>query len=203
LLTEFTNTLANASLQLDPLSESRLRDLDGRCAHLVTKIPAPVYEKTFTLLVSDGRIEFLPYAVPEPNAIVRGSIPDLLTWLVKGPAGSARINVEGDESVLGELSGIFHAFTPDLSGPISQLVGVEVAAEVLNIAEGAMATLRSAMQGVGSTLQSSTTDHYVTRSSLSAFLDVLQDTQARVDRLAQRVRAEESHRSIEPGAARR
>jgi hypothetical protein len=73
----------------------------------------------------------------------------------------------------------------------------------LNIAEGAMATLRSAMQGVGSTLQSSTTDHYVTRSSLSAFLDVLQDTQARVDRLAQRVRAEESHRSIEPGAARR
>ncbi|MCZ6710805.1 MAG: hypothetical protein O7B25_10615 [Gammaproteobacteria bacterium] len=200
VLAEFANTLTNASLKLDLFSESRLRALDGRCVHLVTKLPAPVDDKTFTLLVTDGRVEILPYAASKPNAIVRGSIPDLLTWLARGPAGSSGISVEGDESVLGELSGIFHAFTPDLSGPFSRLLGTEVAAEVLNVAEGAMAMLRSAMQGVGSTLQRSTAEHYVTRASLSAFLDVLQDTQARLDRLAQRVCAEESHRSTETGA---
>ena len=73
-----------------------------------------------------------------------------------------------------------------------ELLGGEVAANLLNVAEGAMATLRSAAQGAGSALQRGTAQRYVTRASLSAFLDVLDDTRSRVDRLAQRVRAAES-----------
>lgn len=192
-LTEFATTLTNAGLKLDPLSESRLRALDGHCVHLVTELPTPVDDKTFTLLVTDGRVEILPYAVPEPNATVRGSIPDLLTWFIRGAAGPGKISFEGDETVLGELTEIFHRYTPDLSELVSGLLGSEVAANLANVAEGVMAALGSALQGAGSALQRSTAERYVTRSSLSAFVDLLDDTRARLDRLAQRVRAEESH----------
>lgn len=191
LFTEFINTLTNASLKLDPLSESRLRALDGRSVRLVTELPTPVDDKTFTLLATDGRIEVLPYAVPEPNAIARGSIPDLLSWFVRGVTGTGRISFEGDETVLQEFTGIFRSFSPDLAEPVSGLLGNDVAANLLNVIEGAMATLRSAVDGAGSALQRGTSERYVTRASLNALLDVLDDTQSRVDRLAQRVRAAE------------
>ena len=192
LLTEFVNTLTNASLKLDPLSESRLRLLDGRRVHLVTELPTPVDDRTFSLLISNGRVEILPYAVPQPNAIARGTIPDLLGWFVAGANSPGRISFEGDDTVLQELTDIFHSYTPEFSEPVSGLLGGEVAANLLNVAEGAMATLRSAAQGAGSALQRGTAQRYVTRASLSAFLDVLDDTRSRVDRLAQRVRAAES-----------
>jgi len=188
---DFVNTLANAGLRLDPLSESRLRALEGRCVHLIPRLPA-AGEKIFSLLVSDGRLELVPYAIPQPNAIARGTMTDLLGWIARGPSPSGGISFEGDETVLQELSDIFRAYRPDLSEPVAGLLGHELTASLLNVVEGAVAALRSAAQGAGSALQQGTAQHYVTRKSLNTFLDVLDDTRARVDRLTQRVAAEEA-----------
>ena len=191
LITEMINTLTNAGLKLDPLSESRLRSLDGRCVHLVTQLPAPVEDKTFALLVRGGRLEIASSLVPEPNAIARGTIPDLLAWFASGATGPGRISFEGDETVLQELTEIFQSYTPDFVEPVAGLLGREVADNIVSIAEGTMAALRSALEGTGAAVQRGSTERYVTRSSLNAFLDVLDDAQSRVDRLAQRVRAAE------------
>lgn len=191
LFAEFVNTLTNATLSLDPLSGARLQALQGRCVHLVIQLPA-VADRTFSLLVNDGKLEIAPYPVPEPNAIARGTLVDLLGWVAGGAGTSGTISFEGDETVLQELSDIFRRYRPDLSEPVAGLLGSEVAENLLNVAEGAIAALRSAAQGAGSALQRGTAQRYVTRTSMNAFLDVLDDTRARVDRLAQRVQAEES-----------
>jgi len=194
LFAEFVNTVTNASLKLDPLSEPRLRALQGRRIHLVTELPA-VDDRTFTVLATDGRLEIVPYAMPDPNAIVRGSIPDLLGWLVRGAAGQGRVSFEGDETVLHELTDVLHGYAPDVTEPIAGLVGGDVATNLLSVAEGAMATLRSALEGAGSALQQGTAQRYVTRSDLNAFLDMLDDARSRADRLAQRVTAGEQRRT--------
>ena len=105
------------------------------------------------------------------------------------------MSFDGDETVLQELTGIFSSYSPDLAEPASGILGRELTANLLNVDAGAMATLRSAVEGTGSALQRGTTERYVTRSSLTAFLDVLDDTRSRADRLAQRVRAEQERRA--------
>jgi ubiquinone biosynthesis protein UbiJ len=197
LLTEFLNTLTNAGLNLDPRSEARLRSLQGRSVQLIVELPAPASEKSFTVLVDDGRLQILSHSLPQPNAIARGSIPDLLGWLFGGASGGGKVALEGDDTVLIELSAIFRRYSPGISEPMSALLGVKASANILNIAEGAVAALRSTLEGVGSAIQRSTDKRYATRSRLDTLLDVLDDTRARVDRLSERVRAEESRRASE------
>ena len=201
LFTDFVSTLTNASLNLDPLSESRLRSMNGRCIHLVARLPTPLDDKTLSVLVTDGRLEVVAFAAPQPDAVARGSISDLLAWLTSGTTAAGRVSVEGDETVVTELREIFRRYDPVLAETVLGFLDSEVTASILNFVEGTVATLRSTLEGAGAALQRGSAERYLTRPQLESFVDVLGNAQSRVDRLAQRVRDEESRAaSSEPDA---
>lgn len=79
LFAELANTLANASLRLDPRSRSRLQAIDGRRVDLVAELPAPIGPKTVSVRVVGDRLQVVPDPKDAPNAIARGSVADFLT----------------------------------------------------------------------------------------------------------------------------
>ena len=175
--------------------------MNGRCIHLVTRLPTPLDDKTLSVLVTDGRLEVVAFAAPQPDAVARGSISDLLAWLTSGTTAAGRVSLEGDETVVTELREIFRRYDPVLAETVLGFLDSEVTASILNFVEGTVATLRSTLEGAGAALQRGSAERYVTRPQLESFVDVLGNAQSRVDRLAQRVRDEESRAaSSEPDA---
>jgi ubiquinone biosynthesis protein UbiJ len=188
--------LANRSLDLDPASRARLSALEGRQLQISTDLPPPLGRRDFALTVNAGRLRFFPHAPPQPNVIVRGPPPDLAAWLIAGEsAASTRVSIEGDATVLSELSAAFRAFRPDIGNPLSRLLGPEFAQTALGAAELAFATLRSALEGASQTARDSAARAFVDRPLAEQFFDELDDLRLRVDRLAARLQAQEQSRA--------
>lgn len=187
--------LANRSLDLDPANRARLAGLEGRRIQITTLLPPPAGERHLALSVSAGRLRFFPHAAEAPNVIVRGSPPDLAAWLLgnENTAGS-RLTIDGDSTVLAELRAAILAFRPDFGRPLSRILGPDFAQAALGTAELAMATLRSAFEGVGHNLRKGASEAFVDRQQADRFLDQMHDLRLRVDRLAARVQAQEQAR---------
>ena len=188
--------LANRSLDLDPASRARLSALEGRRLQLSTTLPGPLGRRDFTLMVSGGRLRLSPHAAAEPHVIVRGSAPDLLAWLLGGEgAERGRLDIDGDSTVLAELRAAIAAFRPELGEPLRRLVGDELTQTALGAAELALATLRSALEGVQQSMRDGAAHAFVDRRQCERFLDELDELRLRVDRLDARVQAEEQRRA--------
>lgn len=188
--------LANRSLDLDPASRARLAALDGRRVQLSAALPPPFGRRDFTLQVSGGRLRLLPHAAVDPHVIVRGSVPDLLAWLLGGEnAARGRLDIDGDSTVLAELRAALKAFRPELGEPLRRLLGDELTQSALGAAELALATLRSAFEGVQQSVRDGAAHAFVDRRECERFLDELDELRLRVDRLAARVQTEEQRRA--------
>ena len=196
VLADALAALANASLDLDPASRSRLAGLEGRQIQVTALLPPPLGERHFALAVTAARLRFHLHAPERPNVVVRGTAPDLLAWLAAGEgAAAARLGIDGDETALAELGAALKAFRPDLGGPLSHLVGEELAQAALGAAELALAVTRSALEGAGLTVRDEAARVFVDRTRMERFLDELDDLRLRVDRLDARVQAQEQHRT--------
>lgn len=193
MLADVLADLANRSLDLDPASRARLSSLEGRQVQISMSLPPPLGRRDFTLSVQGGRLRFFPHAAAAPHVIVRGSPADLGTWLFGGEnAARARLEIDGDSTVLGELRAALQAFRPDFADPLGRVLGREVAQTALGAAELALATLRSAFEGASQAMRDGASRAFVDRRQAGQFLDELDELRLRIDRLAARVQAEET-----------
>ncbi len=188
--------LANASLDLDPTHRGRLSALEGRQVQITSPLPPPLGVRHFGLTVTGGRLRFVPHAPEQPNVVVRGSPPDLIAWLLAGEQPArGRLSIEGDETVLAELAAAIKAFRPDFGTPLGNVLGQEFAQIALGAAELALATARSAFQGVRRTIRDEAVRTFVDRRQAERLLDEMDDLRLRVDRLTARVETQEQHRA--------
>ncbi|MFB3103452.1 MAG: hypothetical protein ACE1ZA_00875, partial [Pseudomonadales bacterium] len=151
LFIDVLDRLANASLNLDPQSVSRLEQLEGRMLRLEGEMPKDVSDRIFTLKVEGGRLSLYPHALPEPNVIVKGKLVDLSAWLLSR-GSTANVAIVGDETLLQELINLFRNFEPDLGKPLSTLLGSRAAEDLLGAAELAFAAFRSVIEGAGTAI---------------------------------------------------
>lgn len=186
--------LANLSLNLDPASRARLAALNGRRVQLTAEFPPPLGTREFTLLIQSGRLRLFTHAQDAPNVIVRGSPTDLVS-AIAGGSDRARLTIDGDATVLHELTAALRGFRPDLAGPLSQALGAEAARAALGTAELALAGLRSLLEGAGNTVRDGAKQTFVDRAQAERLLDDLDDLRLRIDRLGARVAAQEQRKA--------
>ncbi|MDZ7670239.1 MAG: SCP2 sterol-binding domain-containing protein [Gammaproteobacteria bacterium] len=197
VLADMLAELANRSLDLDPASRARLAALEGSRIQLTAQFPG-FGPRDFTLSVQAGRLRLFPHALEAPQIIVRGSAADLAAAIF-GASDSARsrLEIDGDHNVLQELTAAVHGYRPDLDGPLSRMLGPQAATSVLGTAEMALAGLRSALEGAGSSMRQSASRAFVDRAEANRLIDDLDDLRQRIDRLGARVAAREQ-RKAEP-----
>jgi ubiquinone biosynthesis accessory factor UbiJ len=193
-------TLVNASLDLDPASRARLAALEGYRVQITADAPAPVGARHFGLSVTAGQLRLHALALERPNVIVRGAPWDLAAWLFAGESASgSRLVIDGDGTVLQELTAMLRAFRPDLGVPVERLLGPDLASRAIGSVELALAGLRSAFEAAGTGVRRSAAQTFVDRARMERFLDDVDDLRLRIDRLAMRVQAEEQRRASRSG----
>lgn len=191
VLADLLADLANRGLALDPTSRARLAALEGRVVLLTVELPLAA--RNLYVTVDQGRLRLLTRTDAMPNAAVRGRPPDLLAWLA-GTAGPG-VTIDGDTTLLGELTAVLRDFRPDLERPLAGVVGGDAARTAIGTVELALAGLRSAFEGAGEAARAGAGRAFVDRRQLGRLLDELDDLQLRIDRLGARVAAVERHRA--------
>lgn len=197
LAAELLGTLSNAGLKLDPLSEARLGELEGRSVRFDVDVPGRTSPLHLLLTIERASLNFDLGDETPANAVVRGSPADLVTWLQGRP--SSGLSFTGDEALLTRLGTVFEQFQPDLETPLGRLIGAEGSAALLGIAEAALAAARSALEAVGDGAGESARQHYAGNAELDAAVEAAESLQLKLDRLGARLaRLEEHYR--QPGA---
>ena len=141
LLADLAETVGNAALRLDGDAQQRVAALDGRCIRIECTLP----EKTATFSVQRSRIAVSAESIGEADAVVHGSMAELVAWVAAGaPVEGAAVRVEGDRGVLAE---VVAAMTPSFLGPLSQALANGPGEDFLGALELAAAGLRSALEG--------------------------------------------------------
>ena len=195
LLADGLGEFANATLGLDPVGAERLAALEGSRvlvrAHRPAALPG-AEDLAFTLQVTGGRLRLLAGATDAPNAIVSGSIPDLVGWAAsRGRRSPAGLRIDGDSRLLEALAALATDYSPDLERPLGRIVGPATATRMLAAAEVALAGMRSLLQGAAAGVKQGAGQWFATGAALGGFLDELDDLKQSVDRLAARVTAAE------------
>lgn len=188
--------LANASLDLDPISRAKLAALEGYQVQIISEAPSPLGERHFGLTVTAAGLRFHARALERPNVIVRGTPLDLATWLLAGEgAAGTRLVIDGDATVLQQLLAVLRGFRPDPAVPLERLLGRDLTTRALGGVELALSALRSAFDAAGGSMRQQAARTFADSRQLEGFLDELDDLRLRVDRLAARVTAEELRRT--------
>jgi ubiquinone biosynthesis protein UbiJ len=203
LLLGAVESAGNMALKLDPLSSARLQGLEGRSVRLEIRTPMGGEPRLLTLKVSDGVLHWRGGAAERPNAIVSGTLPQLAALL--GPDGGTDsrfgsatgdgVRIQGDESLIEALGAVLRKFQPDLAGPLGQVVGTELADNLVGMAEAGIALLKSATQTLSRTATSGVRESFLTSEEYSAVLDRIDDLRLRTDRLSARIGLLEASRT--------
>lgn len=181
-----TSNLTAAGLRLDPAMHDRLRRIDGRSIAIKSSLP-PV---RLFIVVEGGNLGVRSTFAGKPNVVISGSGLELANWLA-APHRIDNITIEGDETVLLEVTAALRAFDPDLLRPFTTLFGAAQTQNILGGVEFAVAVIRSAAEGVGQAIEKTAAAQFVSREDTGALLDVLDELRLRIDRLAARIKAAE------------
>ncbi|MYH14426.1 MAG: hypothetical protein F4149_04550 [Gammaproteobacteria bacterium] len=147
LFADLAETLGNALLNLDADAKQRLADLDGRCIRIECTLPS----KSATLKVQRSRVAVSAEAIGEADAVVQGSMADLIAWVLGGAsAESTAVRIEGDQGALAEVTA---AITPNLVNQLSDALSNSPGEDVLGALELAAAGLRSAAEGTAHAIE--------------------------------------------------
>lgn len=147
LFADLTETLGNALLNLDADAKQRLADLEGRCIRIECTLPS----KSATLKVQRSRVAVSAEAIGEADAVVQGSMADLIAWVLGGAsAESTAVRIEGDQGALAEVTA---AITPNLVNQLSDALSNSPGEDVLGALELAAAGLRSAAEGAAHAIE--------------------------------------------------
>ncbi|MYG13616.1 MAG: hypothetical protein F4171_13950 [Gammaproteobacteria bacterium] len=147
LFADLAETLGNALLNLDADAKQRLADLDGRCIRIECTLPS----KSATLKVQRSRVAVSAEAIGEADAVVQGSMADLIAWVLGGAsAESTAVRIEGDQGALAEVTA---AITPNLVNQLSDALSNSPGEDVLGALELAAAGLHSAAEGTAHAIE--------------------------------------------------
>jgi len=182
---ELLATLSNAALKLDPLTEPRLTELEGHSVRFEITLPGRPEPLPLTLSVKKACLQFAIEAESRVNAVVRGSAAELFVWLQGGQSHS--LSFDGDEQLLARLAGLLSGFQPDLARPLNRILGEEATANLLGLAETALAATRSALQAAGSAAADQTRARFTDQPSMNQAMTQAEELTLKVDRLLARV----------------
>lgn len=147
MFADLAETVGNALLNLDADAKERLAALEGRCIRIECTLPS----KTATLRVQHSRIAVSAEAMVEADAVVQGSMADLIAWVAAGtPADSAALRIEGDRGALAEVTA---AITPNLVSQLAAAFSNGPGEDALGALELAAAGLRSAAEGAAHAIE--------------------------------------------------
>ncbi len=181
---EMLATLSNAILKLDPLSEPKLRELEGRSVRLDVELPGRSEPMSWLMSFAKASVQLAPCDQPSAHAIVSGEVADLLQWLAGGRSGGLRF--DGDTRLLETLSGLMSSYQPDLAPPLGKMIGSEAASALVGFVEAAGAAARSALQTISGAAEETAHRHYATPDDLTSATRKLEDMALKVDRLSAR-----------------
>jgi ubiquinone biosynthesis protein UbiJ len=200
LTAELLATLSNATLKLDPLTEPRLRQIEGQSLRFEVSLPGASEPLSLLMTIDKASLQFTPDDDRAVHAIVQGSPGALLAWLGSGRPDNIRFS--GDELLLERLSDILSKFEPDLADPLGRLIGTEAATGLVGFAEAIFATGRSALEAASNAAGRSAREQYAENSEFDNAVEMLEALQLKVDRLQARATRLETSRESDPATDR-
>jgi ubiquinone biosynthesis protein UbiJ len=181
---EMLATLGNAILKLDPLSEPKLRELEGLSVRLDVALPGRNEPTRWLMSFHKASVQLEPCSEIAAHAIVAGEVSELLAWLTGGASGGLRF--DGDTRLLDSLSGLMHGYQPDLAPPLGRVIGDDAASALVGFLEAASAAARSAIQTLRGAAQDTARQNYASPDEMSSAIHQLEDLALKVDRLTAR-----------------
>lgn len=180
-LADLANAVGERALASDPALLGRLQAIAGKCIEIQCTAPP----MQWNLVVAEKGLQVAAGASDAPDAVIKGNALQLTGWLL--PGTPMHVEVDGDVLLLTELRDMLSTFSPDLSEPLSRMVGEDSAATLLGTAELGLKSLQSALSGLRDNLSSSAWDMFVQQREFDSLLGGIDALRLRVDRLAARV----------------
>lgn len=181
---EMLATLSNAALKLDPLTEPRLRALEGRTVRLDIHMPGSSTPVRWLLSIDKASLQIDTCDECQAHAIVRGGLGPLLNWLSSGDQRG--LEFSGDELLLEQFAGLLTGYQPDLAQPLGRIIGEEAATSLFGFAEAATAAAQSALQAAQGAAEQTAKQHYTGERQFGEAIETLENLSLKVDRLQAR-----------------
>lgn len=185
-LTDFVNLICRQAAALDPGLERKMASISGQ----VIEIRCTTPEKTWHLILGEKNMELHNGPATNPNVAIQGSAPNLLKALASG-GSSTQIQIDGDETVLLEISALIKDFYPDLVTPLSIVLGDKRASKVAATLEMGLSVFANFASNLGEdiaqTAGAKVADRFTTTEAFADHLNELDALRLRVDRLSARI----------------
>ena len=196
--TRWIESFANGAARLDPLARTRLRALSGRTVEIEIDPPG----ETLWLLVDGETIRLRDERIDAPSVRVRGSPAAMAAMLFDVGGATPKLQIDGDESVLGELRAIVRDFRPDGLPPLDGIVGAQTAQTITGLFEIGVSALSALGRGLseegGRIARDGVKQRYLTKPEFDGFIDAMQQLRVRLDRIAVRTETLETTRGRTP-----
>ena len=185
-LTDFVNLICRQAAALDPGLERKMASIAGQVIEIRCTTPA----KTWHLKLDDTSMVLHNGPATNPNVAIQGSAPNLLKALASG-GSSTEIQINGDETVLLELSALIKDFYPDLVTPLGVVLGDKRAGKVAATLEMGLSVLTNFASNLGEdiaqTAGAKVADRFTTTEAFADHLNELDTLRLRVDRLSAKI----------------
>jgi ubiquinone biosynthesis protein UbiJ len=176
-------------LALDPVTQDKLRALEGRRIELSLESPALALSAT----VRDGGVRIgPPEREPEPDLGLRANLGGLFAQLpfARGRnAPPARLRINGDAELARTLQGLARGFDPDWEQPFADVLGPVLGPQVARTLREGLRQGASLAGNLGRDAAEFLTEESrdaVGRAELAAFLDDVDELRDRAERLLAR-----------------
>ncbi len=185
-LTDFVNLICRQAAALDPGLDRKMASIAGQVIEIRCTTPA----KTWHLKLDDTSMVLHNGPATNPNVAIQGSAPNLLKALASG-GSSTEIQINGDETVLLELSALIKDFYPDLVTPLGVVLGDKRAGKVAATLEMGLSVLTNFASNLGEdiaqTAGAKVADRFTTTEAFADHLNELDTLRLRVDRLSAKI----------------
>lgn len=185
-LADFVNLICRQAAALDPGLERKMASIAGQVIEIRCTTPA----KTWHLKLDDTSMVLHNGPATNPNVAIQGSAPNLLKALASG-GSSTEIEINGDETVLLELSALIKDFYPDLVTPLGVVLGDKRAGKVAATLEMGLSVLTNFASNLGEdiaqTAGAKVADRFTTTEAFADHLNELDTLRLRVDRLSAKI----------------
>jgi ubiquinone biosynthesis protein UbiJ len=185
-LADFVNLICRQAAALDPGLERKMASIAGQVIEIRCTTPA----KTWHLKLDDTSMVLHNGPATNPNVAIQGSAPNLLKALASG-GSSTEIQINGDETVLLELSALIKDFYPDLVTPLGVVLGDKRAGKVAATLEMGLSVLTNFASNLGEdiaqTAGAKVADRFTTTEAFADHLNELDTLRLRVDRLSAKI----------------
>jgi ubiquinone biosynthesis protein UbiJ len=173
-------------IALDPETAARLRELEGKRVELSLEAPAIAISAS----VRDGRVRIgPPEHEPEADLGLRANLGGLFAQLPFARGVNPRLRINGDAELARTLQGLARGFDPDWDKPFADalgpLLGPQVARALREGLHRGAGVARNFGRDAADFLTEESRDA-VGRAELSAFLDEVDETRDRAERLQAR-----------------